>query len=165
MSSHKKRHSRHNKRQRGPLPENMVTLYADASHKDGVFAWSFWARAAWGRHIASGICPPDITTINEAELYAICQGMHRCVKHWPLNPIAGWYVRSDSKTSVNILAGRCQPKGVAIRLMTAAQPYLQGRKMNAKWVRGHAGNGTTKGYLNNQVDALARKARVAATQQ
>lgn len=141
-------------------PRDYITLYADAGFKDGEGTYGVWARADNGRQTWSGACPPEIDDNTLAEVYAICQGMHKALKRWPSTK--GFYVRTDSQAAINILQkGGNGKKEVTGRLYAAYRKMVDdgGLDVRFRWVKGHQGTHTTKGWINNKVDQMATAQR------
>jgi len=151
--------------------KNWVTLYTDASrHEDGLMAWAFWARHDSGRVKTAGICPDDLCNIHnnieQGEMYAICQGMHKVLKK--LDGIEGFYITSDSMGAINVLKGETvetSPKGKArkeetIRLKIAFDKMVKdhGLEVDFRHIKGHTGKThNTRYWLNDWCDKILKQ--------
>lgn len=152
------------------FPRGFVTLYTDAAMKDNHLTWAFWGRADVGRLVQHGTCPPEITTIGQAEAYAIAQGMHRCLNKWP--GTKGFTVKTDSQDAKGILTTektfskkedpiKQAAQEVSNRLHKAFQKMVADKNLDVtvKWVKGHRTDKSMSTWLNNRVDQLTREAR------
>lgn len=158
------------KAEKKELPPNFVTVYTDASAStDGHHSYSFWARAEWDKMNLSKMCPPEISGINQAEMYAICQGIHFVLKHWNIKyGVKGFYIRSDSQHALNRLGNpykETNSKGKPIpetelRLKRAFDKMVADYSLtiDMKHVRAHTGRKNVKAYLNDWCDKQSRKA-------
>lgn len=138
-----------------------VTVYTDASwcspDKSG---WSAWIRYTEEpkRVIASGICPPGTKDSSIAELIAIYEGIMKALDTWP--SITGVGVKSDCQIALR-WADRSQKSDRRDVRPLVKQLHKVLKKRNVRlrcsWVKGHQNDKSVPTYLNNQVDALARK--------
>lgn len=146
-----------------------VTLYTDAGFHP-VEGGTFGCRT---RHSL----PPERTELfgkidvcadsNVAEIHAIVVGVEHVLSTW--SRVDGIGVRTDSQTAQAVLKFGASPhrradfRALQERLCLAlkAKTEEQGTlvKIRIQWVKGHQGNRTTQGWMNNRVDALAREAR------
>jgi len=138
------------------LPSGFVTVYTDASHKDGIFSWGCYIKAEWGKSELHGICPDEITDINLAEAYAIGQSIYKSLKKWP--GVKGFYVRSDSMNAIGMLKTGTK-NTVGARIKASVDSLTVGLVMDWKWIKSHQRNSSIQAWVNNRADALARKAR------
>lgn len=151
-----------------PRWTHWVTLYTDGSyhHERGGF---------YGFRVRHGIEPyriedfgevPDCPDPNVAEMAAIVYGIQRILETY--ERVDGVGVKTDSQTAISVLkfgAHRHRRKDYNVwqdllREVLAEKERVQGSvvKVRIQWVKGHQGKGTTQAWLNNRVDALARKA-------
>lgn len=147
-----------------------VTLYTDAgwSPQHGG-TWAFRVRHSFNpiRHEDYGYVEPHARDANSAEMAAIVFGAEWVLRTY--DRVDGIGVRTDSKTAISVL------KFGARRHRRADYRYWQERmaramhkksetqghtcKLRLRWVRGHQVGDTTRIWLNNRCDELARKAR------
>ena len=135
-----------------------VTLYSDASFKDGKGTWAVYLRSQLGSVSKSGRCPETITDNNEAELYAVLAGIHLARHIWPSTE--GFYVRSDSMVVCRLNEGKKSRREGINRLAEAIKAI--GLPLSIKHVKGHQGGKETAAYLNRHCDRLARQHHAAA---
>jgi len=141
---------------------NFVTIYSDASVREGVCTYSFWARHSSGRIVKSGFCPKECKSVNQAETYAILQGMHKSLRKW--KDVSGFYVFCDNRTVVDMLNLNVPPaiasNGTMNRLRHAyAKMVGAGKlKMVVSHIKAHTGKTEKTGvWLNSWCDKEARK--------
>jgi ribonuclease HI len=149
-----------------------VTLYTDAGFHPV-------ARGTYGcrtRHsfppFRTEICgpvPDPCKDSNVAEMHAIVVGVEHVLQTW--TRVDGIGVNTDSQTAQGCLKYGATPhrrsdfRALQERLKAAlnAKAADQGSevRIRIKWVRSHQSpnEGGVRGWLNNRVDALARKAR------
>lgn len=144
------------------LPQDWVTLYTDASGKGGSFTWAYRSKAAWCVHAAHGKCKPEITTVGQAELYAILMAMHQHLKAYP-GKIKGFYIRTDSKEAIGVIhrhfsVQHCEVRKRLLNLFLKLRAEHR-FKFDTKHVKAHRSmNADVKAYMNGYVDKLAKKA-------
>jgi len=149
------------------FPKGYVTLYTDSSrHEDGLMSWSYWARHDNGRITSYGMCPEILNSIDQGEMYAICQGMHHILKQIP--DVKGFYVTSDSIGAISILKNKYKERSTngkkradgVLRLKLAFDKMVEkhGLVMDIRHVKGHSGTRYTRGWLNDWCDKAAAKA-------
>lgn len=156
QSKHKHDLKRFSAEPRKELPSGFVTVYTDASHKDGIFAWGCYIKSEWGRLELHGLCPSEITDINMAEAYAIGQSIYKSKKSWP--QLKGFYVRSDSQNAIGWLTKGTRNE-IGMRIKASVDSLTVGLVVNWKWIRSHQRNSTIQAWVNNRADELARLAR------
>lgn len=146
------------------LPKNWVTLYTDASHKDRLCSYAFVARAEWGWHRMARVCPPEVAGVDDAEMYAMFQGVHHCMRHWHDRGIQGFYIRTDSLNGMNIFLKNSSPKSdPQERILHAFWDLVRQKHklhVNFKHVRGHnKDQHRIRRYMNDMVDQMAGEIR------
>ena len=146
-----------------------VTLYTDAGFHP-VSGGTYGCRTRHSfppfRTEISGALPKCADN-NVAEMHAIVIGVENVLTTWAR--VDGVGVRTDSQAAQLALKFGAQPHRrddfrqlqERLRLALKAKELQQGSvvRIRIQWVRGHQGNGTAQGWLNNRVDALARRAR------
>lgn len=144
--------------------EKFVTLYTDACRKeDGLMAYAFWARHDDGRIRNAAMCPPDLETICQGEMYAICQGMYKVLKNLP--DTKGFYVTSDSMGAINTLKNTYREttaKGKerrehTKRLKLAFDKMVEkhGLEVDFRHIKAHTGRtANTRVWLNDWCDKI-----------
>lgn len=138
-----------------------MTVYCDASFKDGRGTWAIWLRSKHGRVVRNGVCPPKVTCSMSAEFYAAYVGMWAAVRTWPDTTVV--LVNSDCQTVTEGLYPQSPPiRNPVIRYaQDVARAFLQkeGLRVRTKWVKGHQRrSASVRAYLNSRCDALAAKA-------
>lgn len=145
-----------------PLPTNWVTLYTDASHKNSMCSYAFYARSPWGVFKRGRACPEVIAGVDDAEMYAIYQGVGQCVRKWQKN-VGGFWIRTDSISVMGILKQAKKPASTNQERMLHAfnkLVYEHQLGINIKHVKGHQPqNANVQAWLNNEVDRMAGHAR------
>jgi ribonuclease HI len=157
--------------------KGFVTLYADATFRDSCrglpltekqrrAAYAFWLRSDDGRLTEYKVCPAEVCDINQAEIYAICQGMFMAMKKWP--DTKGFYITSDSRHALRRLEkapATLTKKGKPVhdveqRLKKKFDSMVAEYKVELifRWVRGHGGGHSTPSWLNEWCDSAGRKA-------
>lgn len=152
-------------------PPNFVTVYTDASvSPDGHHSFAFWAKSDWGTIKQAKICPPEISGIGQAEIYAICQGMHKAIQRWhDAYSIKGFYICSDSKHALFRLEKPYKERNsknkpipeVELRLKRAFDKMVSDNQftMDMRHVPAHTGmTHKVRGYLNDWCDQNAKAA-------
>ena len=156
---------------------DFVTLYSDATFRDSYrghpirddrrkAAYAFWLRSDGGKHTEYKVCPVDIINSNQAEIYAICQGIYIGMKRWP--ETKGFYITSDSQNALSrlerpllLVNSKGKPiHDVELRLKKKFDSMVKeyGIKVIFRWVRGHSGGVSTPSWLNKWCDSMGRKA-------
>lgn len=145
-----------------------VTLYTDASLKEGVASWAIWARSSEGRLVQSGEYPGYCAKSDHAEAYAILMGIKAILAKW--KGVHGIQVNSDSRNALDIV--RYMAPTASDPVMCGIQVSIEaelgrdynidseGVKLRAKWVKGHQWGGGVRAWLNNACDRIAKKARL-----
>lgn len=133
-----------------------VTLYCDASWSDEhrVGAWAVWLRSGVGRIVRAGHCPAYCDSSTSAELAAIFAGMHIATTKW--FDVTRILVRSDCKSALDAMLTPAAPASMQ-RLQNRIVTLIgmRGISVDPRWCPGHAGQGDTAGFVNNQVHRLA----------
>lgn len=154
----------------------IITLYADASfcpytHAAGL---GYWARWTDFRRIRGGVSALGAANSEEAEAEAIHRGFIENLQimlDWQKaqHKVASdsvapamFVIKSDCLNVVELLKYRStrNPRSALLQrirddLDELCEQHAIYRKV--RWVKGHAGGDTTESYLNEQVDAIARK--------
>lgn len=156
------------------VPRSPVFLaaYSDASlrRRHGA-GWAMWGRDGRRRILGSGVCPswvgPDA---NLAELCAVAGAVWLSLRYLDRGGADILVVKTDNQAVCGWFGwtgGRCArpslPRGREARELVIA--VLRGAaraevKLVVTWVKGHQGQQTTRGYLNDRVDDMARRARL-----
>lgn len=144
-----------------------VTLYTDASLKDGKASWAIWARSSEGRLVHSGEYPGPCAVSDHAEAYAILMGIKAVLVAW--EGVIGIQINSDSKNAlaaVTYMAPTPRDRVLADiqeQVETAlGRDYARhegGVRIRTKWVKGHQLGSGVRAWLNNACDRIAKKAR------
>ena len=136
-----------------------VTLYTDASFREGHGSWAYWIRSGKGRLVNSGPCPREVQTSNQAELYAIYKALETIKTDLPKT--VGVFLNSDS-----LMACEKTPLGSAL-INGASKKWQkeihkiikeQNWEYRTKHIRAHQKVRDTRTFINSQVDELARNA-------
>ncbi len=130
----------------------LVTIYTDASFKDGLGGWAVWIRSNEGRIVKAGRCPPYVTNALQAEVCAIYCGLHLAVKAWP--HATAFLVRTDCQGAC-FDPRRPHRSEQLDRLRQLMSAVLGDRRLHHKWVKGHQRGNGVQAYLNRQCDLLA----------
>ena len=136
-----------------------VTVYTDASFKDGVGAWACWIRSGKGRIVRSGSCPKDIKTSNQAEFYAVQQAFQIIQAELPKTK--GIFLNADSLLVVEKLPLNSKEiQGASKYQQRACHEILRftNWQLKVRHVKSHQKVNDSKTYLNSKVDELAKKA-------
>lgn len=155
-----------------PREPVFLAAYCDASlRRRRTAGWAMWGRDQRRRVLASGVCPRWVRSdANLAELCAVAGAVWLCLAHLDRASAHILVVKTDSQAACRWFGwtgtdgeGPFLPRGEPARELVAA--VLQGAaragvKLVVTWVKGHQGSGTTRGYLNDRVDNMARKARL-----
>lgn len=123
-----------------------------------------WIRTPHERIIKNGVCHPQITDCNLAEMYAILAGVIIVLRTYPDMDIDGILIKSDSRTAIKWAKWKgFAPAGGPAAKMRARLWLMLGERdcrIRCVWVKGHQNPGRgTAAYLNNAVDLLATDAR------
>lgn len=137
---------------------DFVTIYTDASwHSETKKArWAFYAKCTWGTMMEHGdVQDRKVHSSNEAEMFAICMAIWKCLKKWP--GVIGFFVNTDSMHCCQVWwPFRRDPHGNAcLKMRERLTPHLQGRWVKVKHVLGHQEGDDIRTRLNNLVDSLA----------
>lgn len=136
-----------------------VTIYTDASRND-LCAWAFWARSDAGRIIENGLCPDDIQTVNEAEMFAILYAINAVRQDWPhTNRVL---VKADNQHAIRLYEdlNKLSKVETEARMQRAFWELTKDlKRVRVEWVKAHTKKDTMQAYLNKQCDYLAKKAR------
>lgn len=158
---------------RPPKHPVFLTGYSDASWRnlgepEGGGGWGVWVRDGRARVFRSGPCPEWVEKVDQAELCGVFAAIDTAVKYLNHETAHILVVKSDSQTVCRWFGwdgGAYQPKApvpevdsLVYRSFKAA--HEKGLRLSVTWVKGHQRSGTVQGYINNEVDAMAREARV-----
>lgn len=143
----------------------LVTLYTDASWSphDGTGAYAYFARSSAGRIEHAGRVPRRCPSNHHAEMYAIAKGCADVVMRWPQTRTV--FVNTDSMTCLEVLwpwgRSRHQSDSPHAVLGRGLLQWLEGEgvKLRSKHVKAHTGRSDVRSYLNERMDAAARRAR------
>jgi ribonuclease HI len=136
-----------------------VTLYTDASFKNGQGSWACWIRSGKGRIVKNGPCPKEIQTSNQAELYAVFKALEIIKEELPKT--VGIYLNSDSQlVCEKSLVGTSEVQGASKKWQKAIHSILidQNWELKTKHIKAHQKVQCTRTFINNKVDELARQA-------
>lgn len=147
-----------------PLRPFWVTVYTDASFKDGVGAWACWIRSGKGRIVESGVCPRSVMTSNQAEFYAVLKALEIIKEQLPRT--RGLYLNADSKLVVDKIPLNAPAiNGASRNQQKACHEILRDTKwgLQVRHIRSHQKIKDSKTFINNQVDELAKQALALGT--
>jgi ribonuclease HI len=149
-----------------------LTAYCDASLRDKqeVASWAMWGRDRTRRVLAAGPCPEWVFgDSTRAELCGVVGATLVCLDSMDAASSNILVVKTDSQSVCGWFGWRGGsggqprlPRGifllelVRLCLLKAAAARV---KLVVTWVKGHQGQRSTRGYLNDRVDGMARRAR------
>ena len=145
------------------FPKNWITLYTDATFPSNKIAsYAFYAKSDYFTLKKSKLCPTEIDNINDAELYAIAQGIYSSLNKW--KDTVGFYIRTDSMSAIyrlQHLDRTTTSKGndlsdVTIRLQKSLKKLTGNLTLDIKHIKAHTGRKTIQAYLNNHCDKQSR---------
>lgn len=145
--------------------ERWLSGYSDASYAPTGGGWGIWVRDSNTRILRAAPCPPWVRSSNDAELCGVYAAIVSACRDLEADWANILVVKTDSQTvaswfgwnrSQGLPAGEEQRK-----LMLRAYEWVQSKQIRlvVTWVKGHQGQRTTTGYLNDRVDQLAGQAR------
>jgi len=149
-----------------------LTGYADASYKlegtQHMAGWGIWVRDHAARIHRAGRCPDWVETAQDAELCAVWAAIHTALTKLDADSSNIMVIKTDCQSIARYFGwGRgCSPsipaKADCRRIVGQALELALNHEVRlvVTWVKGHQGSKTTQGYLNNQVDKMARDARL-----
>ena len=132
-----------------------VTVYVDASFcgTTKAYGWAAWVRSDEGRYLPSGngVCVDSV----EAELRAILYGIKEAVKQGGKKIL----LKSDCQAAVD-MAKEGAPPSKRPKYKELQDDISRLCKSNnvirdIRWVKGHQGEGSVPGWLNQRVHEMA----------
>lgn len=148
-------------------PADIITIYTDASlcPKTGAAGWACWIKYRGATLEASGQFEELIFTSMEAELKAIVNGVCMARNNYALPADVIFCVVTDCRQAIEIAEGNTPDtkKGrknqpalwACYDDLVALVPNMS--KFYVKWVKAHSNKDGRRSYVNNLVDALAKK--------
>lgn len=147
--------------------------YADASYKgDEPYrgaSWGLWVRDHNLRILRAGLCPDWVMGkhgVAHAELYGVYEAVITSLERLDSKTCNILVVKNDNAQVCDWFGarggGHYPTKAEACGLVIDAYERCAAAdvRLIVKKVKGHAGKGTTQGYLNHRVDRMAWDARV-----
>ena len=146
--------------------EVWLTGYSDASYspKGNLGGWGVWVRDSSRRIHRAGPCPDWIVGSQDAELCGVWAAVHTALTHLDHETANILVVKTDCQNVAKYFGWGSgnfpkDPNSFRLVCQAFAMTHERGIRLVVTWVKGHQGTGTTKGYLNEQVDQMAGVAR------
>lgn len=148
-----------------------ISTYSDASlkpnHTNTTFqsGWGVWIRDSDQSIHRSGPGPSWAIKIQQVELCAVYVAIYSALSFFNTAEANILVVKTDCHATAQFFGwhrGRRLPKcyrSCLLILWALEQCKLAGLKLVVKWVKGHQKDNTLEGYLNHQVDRLAKQGR------
>jgi len=152
-----------------PGQERWISGYSDASWDSdkGQGGWGGWVRDSHQRIIMAAPCPSWVNNVNEAELIGVVGVIKVALKYLDSRWANILVVKTDSQSVCRWFGWKTTtpqlpktPAAAAWVLRSFHHAHRLGVRLVVTWVKGHQGTGSTSGYLNDQVDRLAKAARI-----
>lgn len=153
----------------------LITVFSDASFKDGIAGWGFWFKSSHGTGVGDGAAPAFSAA--HAELLGILAAAAEAVRcHQDCGPLA-LLIQCDSQAALGAFlhlgmarVARSSPMPISRRKQLAREErdaLLRFRAQHPaipiylKHVKGHSKNGDARSWVNGYTDKLASTARLA----
>lgn len=134
-----------------------VTLYSDASLREGISGWGVWLRSERGRIVEKGRCDDWVNDINAAELFAVYKALELTVAAWP--ETKGMQVNTDNQVVLRSLWpwSPAHSHPTIKRAQDLVRELLKKHeiRVRTKHVKSHQKGDDVRSWLNNRCDKLA----------
>jgi ribonuclease HI len=144
----------------------LVSLFTDASRcgQTGASGYGYWAKSKRKRTYGGGALRAPTLSANHAELQAICNGLHCCIRDGVAEPYDTVLIQTDNMHSVQLLSSAFKPRVAAEKLVLKAIWALatgHNITIQVRHVKGHVQRGGARHFVNGTADRIARKAMLS----
>lgn len=140
-----------------------VTIIADASHCPETHAagYGFWIASERGKNGGSGAFKELVATNNQAEMMALVNGLHTACKRGLVQAKDAVLLQTDCMHAIGAFEGKrtnMPPKEQELVSYMRKLCTTMEITVSFRHVKGHTAGLDPRSFVNNQCDALAKKA-------